>query len=182
MKFAGAGFERHSDGAGRSQAVVGTIVRGQLTELSNGLAGRGNGHAATATAVVVLTAVEHESVVGGALAVEADGGIAPHRNVLVIGDIVRCAGSQGSKLEQAGAIDRELRYLVAGYQVALLAGICLNADGGRFYGNALRRRAHLHLEVDARAVAHLEHNALLFRELEPRRFGLHVILAYANAW
>ena len=34
----------------------------------------------------------------------------------------------------------------------------------------------------AGAVAHLEYNAFLFRDLEPRRFGLHVVMAYASVW
>src|SRR5206468_3724505 len=105
MKLVAAGLEHHGDGAGRRQAVVGAVVGSQLAELSNPLAGRGCGYAPSTAAVVVLAAVDHENIVGGALAIEADARIAPNRHILVIGDIVRCPGSQSGKLEQAGAID-----------------------------------------------------------------------------
>src|SRR5207342_2407337 len=67
MQPGGPGLKHHGDGAGRREAIVGAVVRSQLAELSHRLAGRGRSYAASATAVVVLTAIYHEDIVGSTL-------------------------------------------------------------------------------------------------------------------
>src|SRR5689334_22241975 len=99
MEIVRAGLDDHGDGSGSSHAIFGTIVGSQLAELRNRLAGRSCSYTTTATMVVVLTAVHHEGVVGRALTIEADISIATDWDILVISDVVRCAGSQRSKLE-----------------------------------------------------------------------------------
>src|SRR5262249_38889286 len=99
MELVGAGLDGHGDGSRSSHAIFSAIVGSQLSELRNGFAGRSSGYTTPATVVVVLTAVHHESVMGSALAIEADIGIAADRDILVIGDVVRCAGSQRSQLK-----------------------------------------------------------------------------------
>src|ERR1700758_310247 len=155
MELAGAGFDDHGDSSGRREAVVGTVVGSQLTELSHGFARRGRGYAATAAAVVIFTAVDHEYVMGRALAIEADARITAHRDVFVIGDIARCSGSQGSKLEQAGSVDREVRYLPPGDNVTHFARVGLHGNGVGFHRHLLLSATALQFEVDAGTVTHL---------------------------
>ena len=182
MKFVAAGFEHHGNGSGRRKAIVGAVIGRQLAELGHRLTRRSSGYAASAAAIVVLAAIDHEDIVGGALAIEADARVASNRDIFVIGDIVRCSGSQSSELEQAGTVDRQVRYLVASDEVALFPGFCLDTDGRCLNRNALRCGSHLHLKVGAGAVAYLEHDAFLLRELEPGGFSLQVIMTYVKAW
>ena len=107
-------------------------------------------------------------LLGGALAIEADGGITTYGDILVIGDIVRCSGSQSGKLEQARAVDGEVRYLLAGDQIADFPGIGLYGNRIGFYGYQLGRLADLHLEVHAVAVAYTQHHKpVLWAGLNP---------------
>src|SRR5581483_139535 len=99
MEFAGTGLDDHGDSSSRGEAVVGAIVRSQLAKLGHRLARRSRGDASSASAIVVLAAVYHVNIMSGALAVEADVGIAANRDILIIRDVVRCSGSQCSKLE-----------------------------------------------------------------------------------
>src|SRR5437667_467494 len=170
MELAGAGFDDHGDSSGRREAVVGTVVGSQLTELSHGFARRGRGYAATAAAVVILTAVDHEYVMGRALAIEADARITANGNVLVIGDIARCSGSQRSKLEQAGAVDREVRYLPAGDQVADFPSIGLHGYGVGFDSNRFLCAADGQGKVDSATVADRQRQGLPLGNLEARGF------------
>src|SRR5581483_739733 len=91
MEFVGTGLDDHGDGSGSSHAVFGAIVGSQLAEFRNRLARRSRSYTAPATAVVVLTAVHHEHVVGSTLAIEADITVATDRDILVISDVVRCS-------------------------------------------------------------------------------------------
>src|SRR5262249_10852427 len=153
--LAGAGFNDHGDSSGGRETIVGTVVGSQLTELSHGFAGRGRSYAAAAAAVVVFTAVDHEYVMSRALAIEADAGITAHGDVFVIGDIVRGSGSQRSKLEQTGSVDREVRYLSPGDHVTHFAGVGLHGDGVGFHRHLLLSATDLQFEVDPGTVTHL---------------------------
>ena len=102
----------------------------------------------------------------GALAIEADATVPTHGEIFVIRNVVRCSGRQRSELEDGRSSHSQIGQLIGAHHIALFRAICLNADSVGFNRNALRCRAHLHLEVHTGAVAHLEQNVCLFRELE----------------
>ena len=72
--------------------------------------------------------------------------------------------------------DGDLRNLLAGDDVALLAGVGLNADGVGFDRDRFLRAAELHLEVDTGAITDLKDDALLFGDFEAGGFGFGVVV------
>ncbi len=176
MQRAGAGLENHRHGASGGEAVIRAVVGSEGAELGDSVCGRGDAHAAGAAAVVIFAAVQQIDVVILAHAVEFDAGIAAHRSVNHTGNLAGGAGSQRGELIDAAPIDGDLRHLLAGDDVALFAGVLLNADGVGFDGNGFRGSAKLQLEIDTSAITDLQQDVFLFRCFEAVGFGLDDVM------
>src|SRR2546423_6573184 len=127
------------------------MVRRKSTEFRDGIGGRGNAHATGTAAVVILAAIQQVDVVILTHPVKFHAGVSAYGRVYETSDLARRPRSQGSKLVNAAAVNRDLRDLQVGDDVADLAGVGLHADGVGFDGDGFAGSANLHLEVEARA-------------------------------
>jgi hypothetical protein len=110
-------------------------------------------------------------------AVETHAGVAAHRGgALEVRHVAGGSRRQHGQRVEATAVGGELRYLLAGDDVAHLARIRLHGDGSGFHIDAVLGIADLHLEIDTAAVADRERDTGPLRRLEAGRFHAHDIL------
>ena len=135
---------------------------------------RHDDHTTTATAVIVLAAVNQIHVVVGTHAVERNGTVRAHGYGFVeVRHFRGSTGRQRRQLEEVPPVDSQLCYLLAGNHITNLTRFTLDFDHFFRDVHIFCDFAHLHGNVDPQSVAYVQYNASALVGFEALFLGLN---------
>jgi len=182
VELLGAALERKAHGGARGDTVVRRVVRGHHVELSDGVLGRHDVHAAGAAAVIGFTAVDEPDVVALAKAVDADGEAGRHRGGCVG---VRQGGAdaeaESRECCEVAVFGGDFADLLGADEGGDDIGVGLHGESISLDGDGLVLGAYGELDVSAEGGGDVHHDSVLRKRLKAFGGDFQVVVCGVEA-